>query len=54
MMKHHQVRTAECGDRVGLHNHKGKHTFPKEARRLGYRWLDHWLEFKPVRDEVGE
>jgi dienelactone hydrolase len=43
-----------AGDRVGLHNHKGKHTFPKEARRLAYRWLDHWLEFKPVRDEVGE
>jgi dienelactone hydrolase len=43
-----------AGDRVGLHNHKGKHTFPKEARRLAYRWLDHWLEFKSVRDEVGE
>lgn len=42
------------GDRVGLHNHKGKHSFPKEARRLAYRWLDHWLEFTPTKDEVGE
>jgi len=33
-------------------NHKGKHTFPKQARRLAHRWL--WLEFKPVRDEVVE
>jgi hypothetical protein len=43
-----------AADRVGLHNHKAKHSYPKEARRLSYRWLDHWLEFKPVRDEVGE
>lgn len=43
-----------AGDRIGLHTHKSKHTFPKEPRRLAHRWLDHWLEFKPVRDEVGE
>jgi hypothetical protein len=43
-----------AGDRVGLHNHKGKHSFPREARRLAYRWLDHWLRFTPVKDEVGE
>jgi dienelactone hydrolase len=43
-----------AGDRVGLHNHKGKHTFPREARRLSYRWLDHWLQFTPERDVVGE
>jgi len=43
-----------AGERLGLHNHKGKHQYPKEARRLAYRWLDHWLEFKPARDEVGE
>jgi dienelactone hydrolase len=43
-----------AGDRVGLHNHKGKHTFPREARRLAYRWLDHWLRFTPSKDEVGD
>jgi hypothetical protein len=43
-----------AGDRIGLHNHKGKHTFPTEARRLAYRWLDHWLQFTPAKDEVGE
>ena len=43
-----------AGERIGLHNHKGKHTFPKEARRLAYSWLDHWLEFTPARDAVGE
>jgi dienelactone hydrolase len=42
------------GDRVGLINHRGKHTFPREARRLAYRWLDHWLRFTPARDEVGD
>jgi dienelactone hydrolase len=40
-------------DRVGLVNHHGKHSFPREARRLAYRWLDYWLDFKPARDEVG-
>jgi dienelactone hydrolase len=43
-----------AGDRLGLLNHKGKHSFPREARRLAYRWLDHWLRFKPTREEVGE
>jgi hypothetical protein len=38
-------------DRVGLVNHHGKHSFPAEARRLSYRWIDHWLDFKPTRDE---
>jgi hypothetical protein len=46
-------RLLGAGDRIGLSNHKGKHSFPREARRLAYRWLDHWLDFKPVRDEVG-
>lgn len=41
-------------DRIGLYNHKGKHSFPLEARRLAYRWLDDWLQFKPVRDDVEE
>jgi dienelactone hydrolase len=39
-----------AGDRIGLYNHKGKHTFPSEARRLAYRWLDHWLKFTPRQD----
>jgi dienelactone hydrolase len=43
-----------AGDRIGLVNHKAKHTFPKEARRVAYQWLDHWLGFKPVKDEVGD
>ncbi len=40
-------------DRIGLVNHHAKHTFPKEARRTSYRWLDHWLRFTPAKDEVG-
>jgi hypothetical protein len=43
-----------AGDRVGLLNHKGKHSFPKEARRLAYHWLDDWLRFKPTKDEIGD
>jgi dienelactone hydrolase len=43
-----------AGDRIGLYNHKGKHSFPKEARRLSYHWLDYWLRFTPERDEAGE
>jgi hypothetical protein len=43
-------RLLDAGERIGLFNHKGKHTFPKEARKLAYRWLDEWLEFKPARD----
>jgi dienelactone hydrolase len=46
-------RLLGAGDRVGLINHRGKHTFPREARSVAYRWLDHWLHFTPVRDEVG-
>jgi dienelactone hydrolase len=42
-----------AADRVGLALHGGRHSFPREARRLGYRWLDHWLRFTPARDEVG-
>jgi dienelactone hydrolase len=34
-------------DRVGLFNHKGKHSFPREARQLAYRWLDSWLGVRP-------
>jgi dienelactone hydrolase len=42
-----------AGDRIGLHDHKAGHTFPTEARRVAYRWLDHWLAHAPTRDEVG-
>lgn len=35
-------------DRIGLYNHKAGHTFPEQARRLAFRWLDHWLRFRPV------
>jgi hypothetical protein len=31
------------GDRIGLYNHKGGHSFPQPARQLAYKWLDHWL-----------
>jgi hypothetical protein len=34
-------------DRIGLYNHKAGHSFPEEARQLAYRWLDHWLKFRP-------
>jgi dienelactone hydrolase len=47
-------RLLGAGERIGLHNHKAKHSFPREARRLAYRWLDHWLQWTPVKDEVGE
>jgi dienelactone hydrolase len=36
-----------AGDRVGLFNHKGQHSFPAEGRDLAYRWLDHWLGHTP-------
>jgi dienelactone hydrolase len=42
-----------ASDRIGLFNHKAKHTFPTEARRVAYQWLDHWLEFRPFNNEVG-
>jgi dienelactone hydrolase len=37
-----------AGERVGLINHKGKHSFPAEARKLAYRWLDDGLGFTPT------
>lgn len=36
-----------AGDRVGFINHHGGHAMPPDSLRLSYRWLDHWLEFKP-------
>jgi dienelactone hydrolase len=41
-----------AGDRIGLFNHKGKHTFPSDARKVAYRWLDEWLDFTPVKDRA--
>ena len=40
-------RLLGAGDRVGLFNHHGKHSFPRGARRLAYEWLDDWLRFTP-------
>jgi hypothetical protein len=37
-----------AGDRVGLIDHKRKHSLPPEARRVAYRWLDYWLRFTPT------
>jgi dienelactone hydrolase len=42
-----------AGDRIGLICHKGRHSFPRDARRTAYRWLDHWMKHTPERDEVG-
>jgi hypothetical protein len=39
-------------ERIGLYNHKKKHTFPPEAREVAYRWLDDWLDFKPQKRDV--
>ena len=39
-------------DRVGLFDHKGKHSFPREGRRIAYRWLDHWLGHTPRQEEA--
>ncbi len=46
-------RLLEAPDAVGLYNHHGKHSFPRDARRIAYRWLDHWLQFRPKVDAVG-
>jgi hypothetical protein len=31
----------------------GYNSFPRDARRIAYRWLDFWLHFTPTREEVG-
>jgi len=46
-------RLLDAEGRIGLINHRAKHTFPREARQTAYRWLDHWLRHMPVKDEVG-
>jgi hypothetical protein len=44
-------RLHDAGERIGLFNHKGKHSFPPKARQLAYRWLDAWLDFTPANDD---
>jgi dienelactone hydrolase len=44
-------RLLEASDRIGLFNHKGKHSFPSQARKLAYAWLDSWLGFKPEKED---
>jgi hypothetical protein len=46
-------RLLGAGERIGLVNHHGKHSFPRTARQTAYRWLDHWLRHTPTRDEIG-
>jgi dienelactone hydrolase len=46
-------RLLGAGEKIGLLNHRGKHTYPQEARRQSYRWLDHWLEHRALVDEAG-
>ncbi len=46
--------TLGAGDRIGLINHRQKHSFPEDARAIAYRWLDHWMkhtaaDFSPGR-----
>ena len=42
-----------AGEKIGLHNHKAKHNYPKkEARRLSYQWLDQGLKFTPTKEDV--
>lgn len=46
-------RLLGAGDRIGLFNHRGKHTYPQQGRRVSYQWLDHWLKHRPLTDEIG-
>jgi dienelactone hydrolase len=46
-------RLLGAGDRIGLVNHRGKHSFPRTARQIAYRWLDHWLRHTPTSEEAG-
>ncbi len=42
----------DASEHIGLFNHKGKHTFPPDARKVAYRWLDEWLAFAPAKTEA--
>jgi dienelactone hydrolase len=46
-------RLLGAGDRIGLVNHHGGHSFPRTARQTAYRWLDYWLRYTPMTEEVG-
>jgi len=39
---------------IGLFDHKGGHAFPRDGRRLAYRWLDHWLGYSPDDERADE
>ena len=34
-------------DRLGLHDHGGKHAFPLNGRRIAHQWLDQRLDHRP-------
>jgi hypothetical protein len=41
-----------AGERVGLINHKGKHSFPAESRKTAYGWIADGLGFTPPPQSV--
>ena len=43
-------RLFDAEDKIGLINHRGKHTFPNSARVTAYQWLDHWLDNKAIKE----
>jgi hypothetical protein len=40
-------RLLQADDRLGFFNHHRKHTFPENARKVAYEWLDSWLRRNP-------
>src|SRR5262249_40693936 len=42
----------DAKDRIGMFNHKGGHSFPRDGRRSAYRWLDHGLGHTPRHVEA--
>ena len=43
-------RLFDAEEKIGLINHKGKHSFPDSARETAHQWLDHWLDNKAIKD----
>lgn len=41
-------RRLSAGERLMMFSYPGAHNFPPVARRLGYNWLDRWLEHSPA------
>lgn len=41
----YELLGAKC--RLGLFDHHGGHSFPPDARRVAYEWLDCWLQHNP-------